>query len=127
MESKKPNHICKVCGVKYYACESCDKNKTYKSMCESENHYKIYNIVIMYTRGVYSKEQAMNALSHCDLSDMNTYKESIVKIIDEINKVDETKLSKRGKRASVVIVDETIPEDACEEIKTEELDMNVID
>lgn len=126
MENKKPNHICKVCGVPYYACDSCDKHKTFKSMCESENHYNIYNTVVLFSRGLYSKEEACRALNSCDLSDVLTYKESVRNIINNIMKND----IKKNKRKSVAIkesvnlTDEPVVHIEEKEVNTDDNDDN---
>ena len=100
MATHKPNHVCKVCGTPYYACESCEKHNTYKTVCESENHYKIYNIVVLYLRKLYTKQEAKNALSDCDLSDIDSYKESIVRVVNEIKKEDTKPIQRRAKEVS---------------------------
>lgn len=35
-----PNHICKICGEKYYACEGCDQRNHWKSVTCSPECFK---------------------------------------------------------------------------------------
>ena len=49
MSEMKPNHICKnpECRKKYYACNFCDKNKTWRSVaCSFECYQKYTDLVI---------------------------------------------------------------------------------
>ncbi len=90
--NRTPNHICKCCGQAYYSCESCEKRHSWKAVCDSESHYKIYSAIVLTDRGIYSKAQAKEFLATCDLSDLNTYKASIKqKIISIMNRTDDFK------------------------------------
>jgi predicted RNA-binding protein len=42
MSEQKPNHECKICGKKYYACISCDKVNHWKSVACCPEHYAQY-------------------------------------------------------------------------------------
>lgn len=43
---KKPNHICRTCGKEYYACNSCDKRRTWRAVaCSPECWHKYSELV----------------------------------------------------------------------------------
>jgi hypothetical protein len=41
-----PNHICKICGEKYYACEGCDQRNHWKSVTCSPECFKEWMRII---------------------------------------------------------------------------------
>lgn len=59
-----PNHTCKICGAQYYACNDCDKLRNWRSMCDTPKHYQIYQVLIMYSRDLVSREEAASMLDH---------------------------------------------------------------
>ena len=92
---KKNNNVkCVVCGNGYHLCRSC-KDKLaiapYKLVTDTSEHYKVYQVVNAYRSGVYTKEEARKALLNVDMSDKETYLDSVKKILDEICKVEEVK------------------------------------
>lgn len=42
MAERIPNHVCKICGKKYYACDGCRKYNSYKRDCCSIECYDKY-------------------------------------------------------------------------------------
>jgi hypothetical protein len=42
MSEQKPNHECKICSKRYYACISCDKINHWKSVACCPEHYVQY-------------------------------------------------------------------------------------
>ena len=46
--ANKPNHICKNCGVEYYACNDCDRINSWRLVaCSSECYQKYINAVLI--------------------------------------------------------------------------------
>lgn len=86
--NKKLNHKCKVCGAQYHACNDCDKNSkgvlSWRSLCDTEQHYKIYQIILWYCRGTIDESEAREMLNKCDLSDKGNYTESTLQLLDKI-------------------------------------------
>lgn len=87
MNTKKPNHKCKVCGEDYYYCKSCETKgqfTTWRTMCDTEEHYKIYQVILWYCREIIDEKEAREMLSKCDLSGTETFTESIQQLLDKI-------------------------------------------
>ena len=59
---QKNNHICKICGAEYYACDGCDTRKTWRSFCDLPEHYQVYQILLMYSRKMISADEATETL-----------------------------------------------------------------
>ena len=67
-DNHKPNHTCRACGKLYYACDSCDKkiDKTWRTACCTEGHYKAYYAMWQYGQGQISLEDAKAVLVEQD-------------------------------------------------------------
>lgn len=85
--SEKNNSKCVVCGKDYYLCMSCKdkiKLRPYRVLTDTSEHYKIFQIIKAYNEGIYNKKDAQKALSNIDVSDKDTYIESVRKTLDKI-------------------------------------------
>ena len=85
--SGKKYFECAICGKKYEACYSCgrkDPSLSWKNLCDTAEHYKIFQIVNGYTAGVYTKEEAAKKLRNVNLSDLNSLRDNIKAIIKSI-------------------------------------------
>lgn len=85
--SEKNNSKCVVCGKCYYLCMSCkDKMKLrpYRVLTDTSEHYKIFQIIKAYNEGIYNKKDAQKALFNIDVSDKDTYVESVRKTLNKI-------------------------------------------
>lgn len=83
----KNNAVCSICGNEYYMCLSCKDIMAlhpYKRYTDTAEHYKVYQIIHGYKNGVYTKAEAKAKFGNVDLSDKSTYREHLIKIIDEI-------------------------------------------
>lgn len=92
----KPNATCSICGKGYHKCLSCaDKIKAepWKQYVCCSEHYKVFQIVRGYNTGVYTKGEAKERLQTVDLSDLDSFKDNIRKIVKDIMK-EEKKVAK---------------------------------
>lgn len=87
--AEKNNAKCSICGKDYYMCLSCKDtisvNPWKRHACTAE-HYKVFQVVRGLSTGVYTKGEAKNKLKNIDLSDLNSYRPHIKKIIKDILK-----------------------------------------
>lgn len=84
--SEELNAICDICGKPYHACNSCKDMTSFtpwRIITDTMEHYKVFVAVSDYTR-TGSREQAKEDLSHCDLSDFDTFRDEVKKVIKEI-------------------------------------------
>lgn len=92
----KNNETCIICGKQYHLCIVCERTKAtwkqWKMLTDTENCYEIYKIVNDYTFKKISKTDAQDMLKNLDLTELNTFKDSVRKIIEEI--MDVKKLQK---------------------------------
>lgn len=68
--SKNNNATCAICGKKYHVCNTCKKTKTLRSwrtITDTTECYKIYMILHDYTNGAIPKEKAKKLLKNCTL------------------------------------------------------------
>lgn len=113
MEVKKSrnNAICITCGKPYELCLACERTKSnwqpWKMFADTKNCYDVYEIINDYKFENITKEKAKELLENCNLTDLNSYKDSIKDIINEILSTKEVKE-----------VEETIEEVSLEEKKT---------
>jgi len=86
--NEKENASCVICDNKYYLCIACERNKSnwkpWKIITDTENCFKIYDVLNKYNFNKISKEEAKEKLGTFDLSGLSTFKESVKKQIEEI-------------------------------------------
>lgn len=103
--AKVPNHICAICGTKYYACDQCPDVKgvtPWRTICDTESHYRIFNTIVMMNNHVISEEKAKELLEEMDLqsSDIDGVLPEIKNIITSLLQDGSTKnklLDKKNK------------------------------
>lgn len=84
--SEPLNGVCDICGKRYSVCKTCQTVKTFKpwrTITDTIEHYKIFIALSEYTR-TKNKEEAKEQLSHCDLSDLESFPDRIKNVIKEI-------------------------------------------
>ena len=88
--ANKPNHTCAVCGRQYYACRSCDKRNTWKSVCDTPQHYQVYITVVQYKRGLIDKETARMYFDRISVTreEMSRFVDGVRDVIGEVFKED---------------------------------------
>lgn len=85
----KNNKKCITCGNEYYYCSSCNtKDPMWKNLWDTENCKNIFETVSDYAQKSMSEETAKEKLMACDLSNKDSFKESIQKYLNEIFKDD---------------------------------------
>ena len=100
------NATCAICGKTYHACNTCSSIKTFKpwrTITDSINCYKIYQIVYDYTNKIIDKDKAKELISDCVMPD--TFQPHIKKVINEIMDVD--KVKKTTSKKTSITVEET--------------------
>lgn len=83
----KNNSTCSICGKGYYVCISCKdqmKLHPYKFYTDTSEHYKVHQIIIGYSNKVLSKDEAREKLGKVDLSDIDSYKDNVKNVLNEI-------------------------------------------
>ena len=86
MAEKPANARCSICGRGYRLCRSClkrDALKSWRSVTDTMEHYKIYLAIHGYTLS-QDKTAAKDELCRCDLSELKTFKPEIQAAIKEI-------------------------------------------
>ena len=108
----KNNAVCSICGKGYYMCNSCKDFKAlypYKLHTDTATHFQIYQVIHGYSTGVYNKEEAKEKLQNIDLSDLDTFRENIKEIINDIlgtkEKVQKNKQSVKSTKSKPIKVE----------------------
>lgn len=101
-DNKTHNHICLICQCGYYACNSCDKNKGWKSITCTAHHYQIYMVVYEYRNKITSKQEAIDSFSYIDITydkinDYKNFKETIFETMKEILTPEIVEVKKQSK------------------------------
>lgn len=104
------NAFCSICGKPYHKCNSCSdsKMKPWRSIVDTINHYKIYLIIADYNNKKINKEKAKELLNACYISDYKTFVPEIVKVIDDIVKVEKKSTKKVPKIENVEVPQECV-------------------
>lgn len=95
--TEKHNATCKICGKSYYACMSCAdtmKLHPFKSFTDTAEHFKVFQVVKGFSTGVYTKDEAKEKFKNIDLSDVESFRPHIKKIVKDILKEDEVVVEK---------------------------------
>lgn len=113
----KRNRVCYLCGTKYEYCPTCTQDKAkpaFMSEFHAENCKNIFEICTRFNMKFMSKVEAQEALAACDLSGRANFRPFVQRDLDNIFAVDETPVKaeepkpRRGKRAKLPVVDETM-------------------
>ena len=94
--SKHNNKTCILCGKKYTFCNRCEEFDNYPRWMGiycSDNCRKIFMTVTDYKAGEITREQAIDNLNLCDLSEKDKYHNSIKCIIDDLLKIENENVS----------------------------------
>lgn len=100
------NRECYLCGRDYQYCPTCSQDKmkpAWMSEFHSEDCKNIFDICTRFNMGMMSKTEAQESLNSCDLSNKANFKSYVIRDLEVIF-AEEPK--KRGKRATMPIIDE---------------------
>ena len=92
--SEKYNATCAICGQPYKICRTCQEIKSFtpwRTITDTLQHYTLFLVLSEYSR-TKDKTKAKDELSKCDLSEKESFKDSVKNMIDEIMKEDVIKI-----------------------------------
>lgn len=81
------NAKCAICGKDYYICMSCKNRirlKPWTVYTDTPECYKVFQIIHGFSTGVYTKEEAKEKLQNIESIELESYKEEIKKVIEDI-------------------------------------------
>lgn len=110
------NAVCSICGKAYHLCLSCSdamKLHPWKTYTDSQECFKVFQVVRGFSTGVYTKDEAKEKLQNVDLKDLNSFRPHIKKIVKDILKEDKVVIKTAEKIENTVVEDVT-------EVKVEE-------
>ena len=94
---EKNNAVCSICGKSYYKCLSCKdliKLQPWKSVTDTAECYKVFQVVKGFSTGLYNKNEFKSRLKNIDLNDLENYREHIKALIKDALKEDEPVVEK---------------------------------
>lgn len=101
------NHVCKICGTEYSACNSCDTNKNWRSVVDTQRCWQLYTAVTQYRLGITKDDAFMSALTAAGVTknslDRQNIKDNVKELIREF-------YNKRGTQKNK-ITQQIIPDD----------------
>lgn len=87
------------------SCKDSMQLAPWKVHTDTPEHYKVYQIIRGYSTGVYNKDEAKAKFKNVDLSDLNSFRPHIKKIIKDILKEPVAKAVKKVEIAEKLAVD----------------------
>ena len=119
---RKINHWCVLCGIGYYACDTCNNVKTFtpwRTLTDTIEHFKIFAILRDYNNKIIDRKTAQELLKNLDLSDKENYKDSVKKVLldiyteinTETDNIETSSKRKNRKYNKVDLEKEIIPEE----------------
>ena len=112
---KENNAVCSICGKEYYVCLSCSdamKLHPWKTYTDTQECFKVFQVVRGFSTGVYTKDEAGEKLQNVDLKDIDSFRPHIKDILKEDKVVNKTTEK----------IKNTVVEDI-DEIKVEEIEI----
>ena len=85
------NAVCSICGKAYHLCLSCSdtiKLHPWKTHTDSQECFKVFQVVRGFSTGVYTKDEAKEKLQNVDLKNLDSFRPHIKKIVKDILKED---------------------------------------
>lgn len=93
-KQNRDNATCIICGKGYHLCIACERTKgnwkQWKMITDTENCYDIYHVLNDYNFGKITKDEARILLEKLDLKEVDSFRESVKKMIKEIMKKERT-------------------------------------
>lgn len=119
------NATCSICGKGYYLCLSCKGSLSmnpWKIHTDTSEHYKVYQTIHGLSTGAYTKDEARTKFKNIDLSDLNSFRPHIKKIIKDVlkeekNVTETVKVEKINEAEVIVAEDNSVVEDIVNNIE----------
>lgn len=115
------NAVCSICGKPYHLCLSCSdamKLHPWKTYTDSQECFKVFQVVRGFSTGVYTKDEAKEKLQNVDLKNFDFFRPHIKKIVKDILKEDKLVVETTEKIENTVVEDVAEVEDnKVEEVK----------
>lgn len=121
--AEKNNSVCSICGKEYYACLSCSdamKLHPWKIYTDTQECFKVFQVVRGFSTGVYTKDEAKEKLQNVDLKNVDSFRPHIKKIVKDILKEEKVVVKTTEKIENTVVKD--VAEDVAE-VKVEKTEM----
>ena len=94
------NSTCRICGKGYHRC-NCRSEGSWRKVTDTAEHYQIFCVVRDYNNGIIDANRASSLLEKMDLSEKDSFKESVKDVLTEIaskKKVVEKKIEAQAKQ-----------------------------
>lgn len=84
--AEKINAYCTICGKGYHLCVSCGNHRLnpWKKLTDTPEHYKIHQILSGFSNGIYTKDETRDKLMNVNLSDSDTYIDSVKSLLNTV-------------------------------------------
>ena len=102
------NAVCSICGKAYHLCLSCSdamKLHPWKTYTDSQECFKVFQVVRGFSTGVYIKDEAKEKLQNVDLKNLDSFRPHIKKIVKDILKEDKAVVEIAEKITNTVVED----------------------
>ncbi len=102
------NAVCSICGKAYHLCLSCSdamKLHPWKTYTDTQECFKVFQVVRGFSTGVYTKDEAKEKLQNVDLKDVNSFRPHIKKIVKDILKEEKVVVKTAEKIENAVVED----------------------
>ena len=89
--AEKNNATCSICNKPYYVCMGCGNTRQlqpWKTYCCSPDCYKVFQVVKGFSTGMYAKDEFKSKLNNINLSNLESFRESVKIIIKDALKED---------------------------------------
>ena len=120
--AEKNNATCSICDSEYYVCLSCQdsmKLHPWKIHCCSPSHFQVFQIIRGLSTGVYTKDEAKEKFQNVNIEDLYSFRphikkivkdiikeeKPVVKIVEEISKVESTEVIDVDIKKEIVVED----------------------
>ena len=100
------NAVCSICGKAYHLCLSCSdamKLHPWKTYTDTQECFKVFQVVRGFSTGVYTKDEAKEKLQNVDLKDINSFRPHIKKIVKDILKEEKAVVKAAEKIENTVV------------------------
>lgn len=129
--AEKNNATCSICNKSYYVCMGCGNAKQlqpWKTYCCSPDCYKVFQVVKGFSTGMYAKDEFKSKLNNIDLSNLESFRESVKIVIKDALKEDKpvAKIVKEVKPVEVVTETKIAEVEEVKEVKTEKVVEDVV-